>query len=91
MFLPGLTLSKVSKVSRAQAQSFREIAASSVNSFIELGATKDEEAKLKKQLQALFDSGMTKRDLAYALRELASDKDEPFLKSLQYVRKMLGV
>jgi hypothetical protein len=67
------------------------MAASSVNSFIELGATKDEEAKLKKQLQTLFDSGMTKQDLAYALRELARDKDEPFLKSLRYVRKTLGV
>ena len=84
-------MSKASKVSKAQAQSFREIAASSVSSFIELGATKDEEAKLKRQLQTLFDSGMTKTDLAYALRELARDKDEPYLKTLRYVRKMLGV
>jgi hypothetical protein len=81
----------VSKISKSQAESFREIAAASVNSFIELGATKDEEAKLKKQITALFNSGMTKTDLDYATRSLARDKDEKYIKSLKYVRKIFGI
>lgn len=80
-----------SKVSKDQSESFREIAASSVNSFIEMGATKEEEAKLRKQVQMLMASGMTNRDLEYALRTLARDKDEPYVKKLQYVRKMFGL
>jgi len=81
----------VPKISRTQSESLREIAAASVSSFIELGATKDEEAKLKKQIKALFDSGMTAADLDLATRALANDKDEKYLKSLKYVRQMFGI
>jgi len=77
------------KITKAQAESFREIAASAIDSFIELGATKDEEAKLKKQIQMLLKSGMTTRDLEVSIRVLARDKDAPFLKQLQYVRSIL--
>jgi hypothetical protein len=79
------------KITKAQAESFREIAASAINSFIELGATKDEEAKLKKQIQLLLKSGMTTHDLEISLRAVARDKDAPFLKQLQYVRSVLKV
>jgi len=74
------------KITKAQAESFREIAASAIDSFIELGATKDEEAK---QIQMLLKSGMTTRDLEVSIRVLARDKDAPFLKQLQYVRSIL--
>ena len=79
------------KITKEQAESFREIAASAINSFIELGATKDEEARLKKQIQMLLKSGMTARDLEASFRILARDKDAPFLKQLQYVRGVLKV
>lgn len=79
------------KITKAQAESFREIASSAVNSFIELGATKDEEERLKKQIKMLVDSGMTTRDIDYALRTLARDKDALFLKQLQYTRKILKI
>ena len=81
----------MSKVTRTQAESLRAIAGAAVNSFIEMGATKDEEAKLRKQLQMLFKSGMTPTDLDYALRTLARDKDESFLRQLRYTRKILKV
>jgi hypothetical protein len=77
------------KITKAQAESFREIAASAINSFIELGATKDEEASLKKQIQMLLKSGMTTSDLEASFRLLARDKEAPFLKQLQYVRGIL--
>lgn len=79
------------KITKAQAESFREIASSAITSFIELGATKDEEAKLKKQMQLLMKSGMTAQDLKVSLQSLARDKDAPFLKQLQYVRSILKV
>jgi len=88
MPLPGNPLPKITK---AQAESFREIAAAAIASFIELGATKDEEAKLKKQIQMLLKSGMTNQDLEASLRIAARDKDAPFLKQLQYVRSVLKV
>ncbi|MDA4123141.1 MAG: hypothetical protein OK456_08195 [Thaumarchaeota archaeon] len=77
------------KVTREQAESFREIAASAISSFVELGATKDEEAKLKKQIQLLTKSGMTAQDLEVSFRIAARDKDEPFLKQLKYARGIL--
>jgi hypothetical protein len=79
------------KITKEQADSFREIAASAIGSFIELGATKDEEARLKKQIQMLLKSGMTPRDLEASFRILARDKDAPFLKQLKYVRTVLKV
>ena len=79
------------KITKAQAESFREIAASAIGSFIELGATKDEEARLKKQIQLLLKSGMTAQDLEASFRVLARDKDAPFLKQLRYVRSVLKV
>jgi hypothetical protein len=77
------------KITKEQAESFREIARSAISSFIELGATKDEEVKLKKQVKMLFDSGMTERDLDYVFQLLARDKDAAEMKPLQYARKVL--
>lgn len=79
------------KISRTQAESFREIAAASVNSFIELGATRNEEPKLKKQIKTLLDAGMTNADLDLATRALAKDKDEKYLRSLKQVRQIFGL
>ena len=79
------------KITREQAQSLREIASSSISSFIELGGTKDEEGNLKKQIQLLLKSGMTNQDLDAVFRTLARDKDAPFLKQLQYARGILKV
>ena len=77
------------KVTKAQAESFRELADSAIISFIELGATKDEEAKLKKQIQLLLKSGMTDQDLEASLRFLAMEKDSAFLKQLAYARRVM--
>jgi hypothetical protein len=79
----------VPKITKEQAESFREIAASAINAYIELGATKDEEAKLKKQIQMLLKSGMTPADLEASFRILVRDKDAAFLKQLQYVRSIV--
>ena len=79
----------MSKITKEQAESFREIATSAIASFIELGATKDEEEKLRKQVKMLTDSGMTSRDLEITIRTLARDKDAPYQKQLLYVRKVL--
>jgi hypothetical protein len=77
------------KITKEQAESFREIATSAVKSFIELGATKDEEVKLQKQIQMLLTSGMTPGDLDIVFRNLARDRDAPNTKKLQYARRVL--
>lgn len=79
--MPGIT--------KAQAESFREIAASAIASFIELGATKDEEATLRKQIQMLLKSGMTNGDLELVFRSLAKEKEASYLEQLKYVRSVL--
>ena len=79
----------MSKVTKSQAESLRAIASAAVGSFVEMGATKDEELKLRKQIDMLFKLGMTPGDLDYAMRTLARDKDESFLVQLRYARKVL--
>ena len=78
-------------ITEAQARSFREIAASAITSFIELGATKDEEMTLRKQIQVLKKSGVTNRDLDLVFKRLARDKEADYLQQLKYVRSVLKV
>jgi len=76
-------------ITKAQSDSYKEIASAAIASFIELGATKDEETTLKKQIQTLMKSGLTSRDLDLVFKRLARDKEADYLQQLKYVRTVL--